>query len=145
MRTKPNIAVFALLLLAASSQCFAMMSVARVSRERAKALGMEIRWKAAGPNAVWVELKFRQEGELKDFAPERFSRVELRITDGDKPLVTAALQMKRPSPKQVIVSFTAARAHLDRIALMVVVGSGLMPGGAFELQVSDFVELGKPD
>ena len=71
------------LLVFAPSRCFALMTVQEVSKERAKELGMEIRSKAAGPNAVWVELEFKTEGELKRFSPENNSRVELEIRDGE--------------------------------------------------------------
>ena len=101
------------------------MEIVRVSGERAKALGMEIRSKANGPNAVWVELEFKTEGELKNFNPERSSRVELRIMEGEKSLMTAALREQRPRPEHVVVSFAADRAQLGKITLTVVVGSGL--------------------
>ena len=55
--------------------------------------------------------------------------------------VTAALQLKQPSPGHFTVSFTADRAPLDKITLMVVVGAGAMVGGGYELRVKDFVEL----
>ena len=119
------------------------MSVGQVSKEQAKEMGIDIRSKAAGPNAVWVELEVKTEGRLKNFSPERFSRVELRIMEGDKSLVTAALQEKRPSPGHVVVSLVADRAQLGTITLMVVVGPGLMPGGGYELRVKNSVGLRK--
>ena len=66
-----NISVLTCLLVAASSPCFALMEIVHVSKERAKALGMEIRSKASGTNAVWVELEFKTEGELKSFTGEQ--------------------------------------------------------------------------
>ena len=141
MKTILNISVLAFLLAVAPNPCFALWSIAPVSKERAKEFGVEIRSKANGPNGVWVELEFKTEGQLKDFNPDRFSRVELQITDGEKSLMTAALQMKQPSPGHVVVSFAADRAQLDKINLIVVVGSGALPGGGYELRVKDFVEL----
>ena len=120
-----------------------MMSTEDVSKERAKELGMEIRSKAAGPDAVLVELEFETKGELRNFSPERFSRVELRIVEGERSLLTAALQEKRPSPGHVVVSFAADRAQLDKITLTVVVGSGQLSGGGYELRLKDLVELEK--
>ena len=131
------------LLVFAPSRCFALMTVQEVSKERAKDLGMEIRAKANGTNAVWVELEFKPEGKLKRFSPENNSRVELEIREAEESLVTAALQMKRPSPGHVVVSFVADRAHLEKTTLMVVVGSGQLSGGGYELRVKDFVDLGK--
>jgi hypothetical protein len=133
----------ALLLFSASSPCFALMTVMHVSKERAKEFGMEIRSKANGSGGVWVELEFKTEGQLKDFDPNRGSRVELQMAEGEKSLVTAALQIKRPSPGHVVVSFAADRAQLDKITLMVVVGAGAAVGGGYELRVKDFVELEK--
>ena len=93
MKTMLNALVLTLLLFSASSPCFALMAITHVSKERAKEFGVEIRSKANGPNGVWVELEFKTEGQLKDFNPDRFSRVELQITDGEKSLMTAALQI----------------------------------------------------
>ena len=39
------------------------------------------------------------------------------------------------------VSLMVARQHLDSTALMVVVGSGLIPGGGYEVKLKDFVDL----
>jgi hypothetical protein len=141
LKTILNISVLTCLLVAASSPCFADMSIEHVSKERAKALGMEIRSKAAGPNVVRVELEFKTEGELKRFSRENFSRVELEIREGGKFLVSASLREERPSSGRVVVSFTADRAHLDKITLrVVVVGSGEL-GAGYELRVKDFVEV----
>ncbi|MHC4403877.1 MAG: hypothetical protein ACYTG0_29825 [Planctomycetota bacterium] len=130
--------VLAVLLLVAPSPCFALWSIGQVSKERARELGMEIRSKAAGPNAVRVELEFETEGKLKSF-----SRVDLRINEGEKWLVTATLRENRSRPGRVVLSFAADRAHLDKITLWVMVPD-MMPGGTiYELRVKDFVELGK--
>ena len=126
------------LLVVATSPCFAMWSIGQVSKEQAKALGMEIRSKAAGPNVVWVELEFKPEGKLKDF-----SHVSLEIGEGEKSLVSASLLEDRSKPGCVAVSFAADRAHLDKIALRVMVAD-MIPGGTiYELRVKDFVDLGK--
>jgi len=126
------------LLVVAPSPCFALWSIGQVSKERAKELGMEIRSKAAGPNAVRVELEFAIKGKLK-----KFSRVDLRINEGEKPLVTAPLLEDRSKPGRVVVGFAADRAHLDKVTLWVMVPD-MMPGGTiYELQVKDFVEFDK--
>ena len=144
MKTILNISVLGLLLAVAPSRCFALMEITRVSKEQAKALGMEIRAKANGTNAVWVELEFKPEGKLKRFSPENNSRVELEIRDGEKLLVgSAALREKRSSSGSIVVSLMASRGYLDKIILTVVVGSGQLSGGGYELRVKDFVELEK--
>ena len=137
-----------LLALFFSGPCLAMMSVAQVSKERAREMGLNVQARAAGPEAVWVGLSFKTEGALKGFRPEHYSRVELRFMDGKQSLlqggqslVTAALQMEQPRPGQVVVGFTASRASVHRMSLMVVVGSGLMPGGGYELALKDFIDL----
>ena len=138
LKTILNIPVLTFLLLVASSPCFALWSGGQVSKEQAKELGMEIQSKPNGTNAVWVELEFKPESKLKCF-----SHVDLRISDGDKSLVTATLQQDRSRPGCVAVSLTADRAHLDKIALWVMVAD-MMPGGTiYELRVKDFVDLGK--
>ena len=136
MKTILNILVLTFLLVAASSPCFADFSIEQVSRERAKALGMEIQAKANGPNAVWVELEFKPEGKLEDF-----SHVSLEIGEGEKSLVSASLREDRSKPGCVAVNFTADRANLDKIALCVMVDD-MIPGGTiYELRVKDFVDL----
>jgi hypothetical protein len=132
-----SISVVAALLAVAPSPCFADWGVEHVGKERAKELGMEIRWKANGPNDVWVELEFKAEGELKDF-----SHVDLRISEGDKTLVTAPLREDRSRPGRVVVSFTADRTRLDKINLWVMVPFAL-GGDAYDLRVKVFVELEK--
>ncbi len=138
MKTILNISVLTFLLFAVSSPCFAAWSIGQVSKERAKELGMEIRSKANGTNAVWVELEFKTEGKLKSF-----SHADLRFSEGEKSLVTATLREDRPRPGHVVVSFSADRAYLDKITLWVMVAD-MMPGGTiYELRVKDFVELEK--
>lgn len=132
------ISVLALLLLVAPGPCLALWSIAPVSKERAKELGMEVRAKAAGPDDVRVELEFATTDKFKTF-----SHVDLRIGDGGKSLVTAALREDRSKPGRVVVSFAADRAHLDKLTLWVMVAD-MVPGGtAYELKVKDFVDLEK--
>lgn len=137
-KTIMNISVLTFLLVAASSRCFAFWSIGQVSKEQAKELGMEIRSKANGSNAVWVELEFKTEGKLKSF-----SHVDLRISEGEKELVTATLREDRSRPGRVVVSFAADRSHVDKATLWVYVAD-TMPGGTiYQLRVKDFVELAK--
>jgi hypothetical protein len=138
MRTISSVAVLAFLLLS-PSPCFALWLIAPVSKEGAKELGMEVRTTATGPNHVIVELEFKTEGKFKDF-----SRVDMRIGEGDNPPVTAALREDRSKPGRVVVSFTADRGQLDKIKLWVMVPAPAELGGtAYDLRVKDFVELKK--
>ena len=120
------------------SPCFAMMSIGNVSKEQAKELGMEIRSKPSGPDAVWVELEFKTEGKLNDF-----SHVSLEIGEGDKLLVGyAPLREKRSSSGSVVVGFMANRAYLDEITLRVVVGVPMNMVG-YDVRLKEFVDLEK--
>ena len=151
MKTILNISAVAVLLIVAPSPCFALWVTASVSKEQAKELGMEVRSTAAGPNRpnqVRVELEFKTEGKLKRFIPEgKFGShcgVELRIGEGENPLVTAPLREDRSKPGQepgrVVFSFTADSAQLDNLSLRVFAPES--DGGTiYDLRVKDFVEL----
>jgi hypothetical protein len=114
-----------------------LWEIAPVTKERAKEMGMEVRSIAAGPNDVRVELEFKIDGVLKDF-----SRVDLRMSDGDKTLVSAALKEDRSKPGRVVVSFAADRTRLDKLNLWVTVPGG-RGGIVHDVRVKDFVELEK--
>jgi hypothetical protein len=137
MKTVFNIFVVAVLLVVAPSPCFALWEIAPVSKEGAKELGMQVRSEPAGPNHIRVELEFKPEGKLKDF-----SRVDLRIGEGDNPPVTAPLREDRSKPGRVVVSFTSDRTQLDKLRLWVMVRKS--DGGIiYDLRVKDFVERKK--
>ena len=147
MKTAFSLAVLAVLLVA-PGRCFALWSIAPVSKEGAKELGMEVRSTAAGPDQVRVELEFKTEGKLERFIPggkfKDWSGVELRVGEGKNPLVTAPLREDRskPKPGRVVFSFTADRAQLEKLKLRVFVAES--DGGTiYELAVKDFVELKK--
>src|SRR5258705_9962432 len=100
MKATLHISVLALLLLAAPSLCFALREIAPLTREQARGMGIEVRAKAAGPDAVWLELEFKPEGKLKDF-----THVELMMTQGDKSVVVSAvLRETRSSSGSVVVT-----------------------------------------
>jgi hypothetical protein len=107
-------------------------------------MGMEIRSKTNGTNEVSVELEIKTEGLLSSVG-QVGSRVELRIREGERCLVSATLKEDRSQPGRVIVNFAADRAHLEMATLHVWVGGGVrgMGGAVYELRVKDFVEPGK--
>src|SRR5262249_24872612 len=115
MKLAFSIAALAVLL-TSRGPCFALGFVKQVSKEGAKELGMEVRSQAASPNQVRVELEINVEGFLK-----RFSGVNLSLGEGDNPSLSASLQEDRSKKGHVVVSFTADRAHLDKITLRVTV------------------------
>jgi hypothetical protein len=137
MRPIFGILTMAVLFLAIPGPCFGLWEIATLSKERAKEMGMEVRSNAAGLNDVGVELEFKIEGEVKDF-----SRVDMRISEGGRSVVTAALREDRTKPGRVVVSFSADRTRLDKIVLWVMV-PGSLGGSIYELRVKDFVELEK--
>lgn len=137
MKSILNIAVLTFLL-AAAPLCFALREIAPLNAAEAKAMGIEVRAKAAGPDAVWLELEFKPDGKLKEF-----THVELKMTEGEKSLVlSTALRETRTASGSVIVTFTASRAYFEKIALSVVMHS---PGEAgdhtYQLRMMDFVDL----
>ena len=89
---------------------------------------------------VHVELEFKPEGELKNI-----SRVDLRFGARDNPALTAQLQEDRSKPERVAVdfSFSADRAHLDKITLGVWVRENYLGGTIYQLQMREHVELVK--
>ena len=78
MKTILRMSVLTFLLLAVSSQCFALRSIGIVSKNDAKEMGLEIRATPAGPDAAWVEFEFKAEGKLKGYNPQASSRVVQR-------------------------------------------------------------------
>jgi hypothetical protein len=90
-----------------------------------------------------VELEFKTEGTFEGFSPESRSKyrsgVELRIGQGDKPLLTAALKEDHSKKGRVVVGFTAERVQFDQSELRVSVPES--DGGTiYILRVKDFVE-----
>jgi hypothetical protein len=133
MKTASIVSVFAVLLVA-TSPSLALWMIAPLSRDEAKKMGMIVRSKAAGPDQVIVELEFKLDGQLKDC-----SGVELRTGKGKDP-PPAMLPEDRSRKGRVVVTFTANRAHLDKLSLGVRVPD-LDGGSIYELRIKDFVEL----
>jgi hypothetical protein len=123
------------------------LHIEHVSKERARELGMAVRSKASGTNAVGVELEFKTAGEMQSFDPERFwSHAELRMMEGGKWLMRTSLQVKRPSPEQVVVGFAADRTLLDQLTLTVFVEPSEVSGElgmGYELRIKDLLVLDK--
>lgn len=136
MRPHFLIAVVALLIAVAPSQCLALRSVGIITKEEAKQLGIELRATPAGPEAAWLELEFKPAGKLKDFA-----HVELEVIAGEKQQIAyLELSGQRTDKGNVKVRFMAHREFLDKIILVVVTG---FPGNyaGNELRVKDFVDV----
>lgn len=130
-----------IILIALAPRAFALRSQGVLTLEDAKAAGLTLRASPAGPDAKWVRLEFDLSGKLKDYSPDRsFSHVELEIRDGNTSLLSyAVLQEKRPKPGRVQVQFMANRALLDKLVFVIVIGQGMLPGGAYEVSAKDFL------
>lgn len=136
---KTILSIFAVLavLVFVPNSCFALWGIAPVTKDVAKQMNMEVRSTEAGPNHVRVELEFKVEGKL-----EKFSRVDLRIGEGDNPPVTAPLREDRSKKGSVVVSFVADRTQLDKLRMWVMV-PGSLGGTIYDVRVTDFVQVKK--
>jgi hypothetical protein len=137
---KPIVTICALAVLAAvaPNRSCALEDIDMVTKERAKALGLEIRSNAAGPDAVRVELEFAVRGELQSY-----HRVALELYDHEKLVATSTLKEEDAKPGQVVVSFAAGRANLDHITLKVVTVGGAFERTGHVIRVKEFVDLDK--
>jgi hypothetical protein len=138
MKMTRCIAIVALVLAVAPGVCWGEMTIERVTKQRAKELGMEIRARAAGGDVVRVELEFPTKGELKEFG-----RVELEVKEAAKLVVSARLREDKTGPERVVVRFAVDRTKLDGVTLRVVVSEAALGGSGFEVRVRDFVDLAK--
>ena len=66
--------------------------------------------------------------------------MELRISDGDKSLATAALREDRSRPGRLVVGFSADRALLDNLTVWMIQS---LNGTARVIRLKDFVDLGE--
>jgi hypothetical protein len=138
MKTIFKVSVLAVLLAVAPRPCFALREIAVVTKREAKEMGIEVRARPAGPDALWLELEFKPEGKLKEF-----TQVELKMTEGQKSLVVStALRETRSSSGNIMVTFTAGRAYVEKTTLSVVMHSPREAGDhTYELPMKDYVEL----
>jgi hypothetical protein len=141
MKSIFNLSILAVFLTLAANPCFAEITIEHVSKERAKALGIEIRLKGNGPREVWVEMDFKAVGELKDF-----NHVSLEVHEGEKGekllIGWAPLRGQPDDSGRVHVGFMANREFLDKVTLRIMTGHGLGRSG-HDLRVRDFVDLKK--
>ena len=129
--------VLAIVLLAASNVCQAMLDIEQVDKPRAKELGITIRVSAADKGAVRVVLEADAVGPLKSF-----KYVELSMRDGPKFTVSATLKNEATEPGHIYDNCYIDRAMLDQLTLRVVAESGLQRDG-YDLRIKDFAEAVK--
>lgn len=82
---------------------------------------------------MWLE--FKTQGVLKDFVG-----VNLRMTAGGKHLVSAPLQISRPTADSVSVHFSADAAYLADSMFMIVVNGPAKGSTGYQFKVKDFIE-----
>ncbi len=134
MKHSLRVSFIAFLLIALVSPCLGMMSIAMVTPQAAKELGINLRFKDSGPDAVWVDLEFAPKGQLKEF-----QHVSLEIEDGDKLLLGyTPLRETRDASGKVTVRFMAGRNYLDKITLRIVSGRSLSREG-HDLRLKEFI------
>jgi hypothetical protein len=132
-----TLSVLAVLLAVAPNRSYALELIDTVTTERAKALGLQFRAEASGPDAVRVWLEFEKQGEL-----ERYLYVVLEVKDGEKLLSDSELRERKSRPGRVVVSFVADRAKLAQFTLRVVEQTSASRVGHV-MRVKDFVDLDK--
>ena len=150
MKTIFNVSAVAVFLIITPGRSFALWDTITVSRDQARAHGLEVRTKGVGQRHVHVELEFQTEGAFGAFSPEgRFndrSGVELQIGEGDDRVMSALLREDRSQPGRLVVGFTVNRASLDQTHLRVMAPyqDGALGGAIYELRVNDFVPAPRP-
>lgn len=131
---KTKVFAVVLLFVVTCNTSLALMSVGVVSRDRAEALGIEVRAKPSGSQHAWIELEFRPEEEL---AP--FHHVSLEIRDSDQlRLGWTPLKDRRTRRGCVTVRVMGSRQFLDQVTLRIVYGE--LGGLALDVRIRDFVD-----
>ena len=137
MRTT-RFASLLMLMLLATSRCFALVMIETVSREQAeKDFGASIRTEAVGTNQVGVWLEFVPKGKLRTF-----SSVQLEITSVERKLVSATLAPLKQTPESVVVYFSTDPAYLPGSSLTVFykINSGDPPYDGIQFKIGDFIK-----
>lgn len=99
----------------------AMISFGYLSPEQAEKDGLTIKFRAAGPNDVWVEVSFPTDGKWQAFAkPQGINYVQLRLVNPDDSLgLRTNLREDRSVSGRVAVSFTADRDMLHQTSVWI--------------------------
>jgi hypothetical protein len=130
----------ALLVCALTQNCFALRSLASLTPERAKELGITLRSHPNGESGVRVVLEFKAVGELRGF-----THVELAIAAADgKRVVDAILRSERPAAGMIEASFSADPAWLAHSTLTICTTEGQRSHSGYMLAVKDFLPSAKP-
>ena len=137
MKTIRNVSLLTFLLLT-SLDCFALVMIEPVSKERAaKEYGATIRSETVGTNQIGVWLQFTPKGKL-----QTFSSVQLEISSWDRTLVSATLAPLKQTEAGVVVYFVTDPAHLStsRLTVFYKISSGFPPYDGIQFNVADFIK-----
>ena len=138
MKTKISLAALSILLTLTCGRCLAMMEIARLSKDEARKMGIELRALAAGPRDARIEMEFDTRDALK-----KFNRVDLELMQDGKFLVLAPLKEERTKPNHILVGFAADRSAINKLMLRIVVSEPALGGTGYEVPLKDFIELDK--
>lgn len=129
-----TLAVFTALLLIVPSWSFALEEIEFVNRDRGRVLGLQLHVAEVTNGTVLIQLEIPVRGELKDYR-----RVELRIHDGKKLLLSSYLKEEEIKPDHLRVSFYADPGTLGQATLKIVTDD-LDGRVGHELKVKEFID-----
>jgi hypothetical protein len=132
---RQSFALLVLMLVAVPALAWGLEDPVTVTAQRAAELGMIVRSKASGPEAVGVELEFPTTGAL-----QKYQRVELALRDGKKTLLFTTLKEEQTPAGHMIVRFVLDRSKVPQCQLKVVTQDGLSRVG-YTLPLKDFIDL----
>jgi hypothetical protein len=133
-----SLAISAIVVLALPTLGFALEDPVNVDNELATKLGMIVRAKAAGPDAVSVELEFPTTGDLKGY-----TGTTVEIKSGKKLLFYSTLRDEPSQPGHVVVNFHLDRSRLPETTLKVTSRGDALTRVGYILALKDFVDLDK--
>lgn len=121
-------------LLFVTSRSFALELIEHVNRDRARVLGLQLHSAEVTDGTVLIQMEIPARGELKDYR-----RVELRLHEGNKVLLSSVLKEEQIKPEHVRVSFYADPSILSQATLKIVTDD-LDGRIGHELKVKDFMD-----
>ncbi len=145
---KTSISIFSVLLCAvvllSCQNALGMISLANLSKEKAKEMGIVMKARKNGDAGIKVWLEFKQEGVL-----EAFTYGELRMNDEDGKHLLSAMLRENPvhhqqSKEITSIAFSLDPAELEKCSFWVVCYQSIQGDVGFILKVSDFLDLKIP-
>lgn len=130
-----------------ANQCFALISIGDLTKEKAKAkekYGITMHARKNGDAGIKVWLEFKKEGWL-----EKFTYAELRMVDSEgKHLISAQLQpnpVHHRQPKEITtVAFSVDADQLEQCSFLLVCYNSNEGDVGYFLKAKDFLDLKNP-